>query len=182
MLPWLLRRLLCLHMHALCESLQMKLIHVRLRMLGAGSTVISGGLGALGSLAASWLLAGATGSHALVLLGRTGRLRLGGGMSFSGPPNQAGLLACAHMLALLLCMVFRHILLQGDVYVQAMVSLARSDLAARGNCAAALAQLQSARCPALACVLHGGGVLKARNCLPGQLPSLASSTQACYTD
>ena len=95
------------------RELQMKLIHVRLRMLGAGSTVISGGLGALGSLAASWLLAGATGSHALVLLGRTGRLRLGGGMSFSGPPNQAGLLAYAHMLALLLCMVFRHILLQG---------------------------------------------------------------------
>ncbi len=48
------------------------------------------------------------------------------------------------------------------MHVQAVVSLATCDLAARGNCAAALARLRSARCPALACVLHAGGVLKAR--------------------
>ena len=51
-------------------------------------------------------------------------------------------------------------------HAQAMVSLATCDLAARGDCAAALAQLQRARCPALACVLHAGGVLKARSCTP----------------
>ena len=60
-----------------------------LGMRAAGSTVISGGLGALGSLAANWLLAGATGSHALVLLGRTGRLRVGGGMFTYGLADQA---------------------------------------------------------------------------------------------
>ncbi len=65
-----------------------------LRSHGAGSTVISGGLGALGTLAATWLLAGATGSHALVLLGRTGRLRVGGGMFSYGLADQASLFPC----------------------------------------------------------------------------------------
>ena len=64
-----------------------------LRMHAAGSTVISGGLGALGSLAAIWLLSGATGSHALVLLGRTGRLRLGRGILTYGIADQACLSA-----------------------------------------------------------------------------------------
>ena len=70
----------CQDMPAIVRVVQARqeILATLLSMHAAGSTVISGGLGALGSLAATWLLAGATGSHALVLLGRTGRLRIGG--------------------------------------------------------------------------------------------------------
>ena len=143
----------------------------------AGTAVISGGLGALGSLAGAWLLIGCAPGAAVLLLGRSGRLTYHGGFSILGSMQQARLhpLQVFSFCAFVPCNISFHLVsLQSHGAcdtasmrgAQASIVLAKCDIGSSGDCCSLLQQLQSVRMPVLAHILHAGGVLQVRHHWP----------------
>ncbi|CAL8465609.1 g5145 [Coccomyxa elongata] len=95
--------------------------------------LVSGGLGALGSLVAAWLTGQATSAHApnLTLLGRSGRV---------ADPNTRRILA--------------------ESQTQASVTMAKCDVAFSADTEAVTSAQADLGCSAIDCIIHAGGVLK----------------------